>query len=165
MDFDVIRQPGSGERMPKVFERRRLAAQARIRTRRRGVRVDGDDFAEVVAGRDGGEADGGFAFEAPDLEDDAACRCARGGQGEKAGFPLGEEAGGDSDTLPGFSGGVLEVWREWHERRFWLSAVCRCHGPFFRRLAGERAEQYRSDAAVECPPASRPGPSPVVRRS
>src|SRR5256886_14104163 len=105
MHFDEIRQPGSRERMPKVFERRRLAAQARVRTRRRGVRVDGDDFAEVVAGRDGGEADGGFAFEAPDLEDDAAWRRARGGQAAKAGLPLGEEAGGDSAKLPGFSRG------------------------------------------------------------
>src|SRR2546423_861516 len=162
MHFDVIRQPGSGERMPKVFERRRLAAQARIRTRRRGVRVDGDDFAEVVAGRDGGEADGGFAFEAPDLEDDAAGRCARGGQGEKAGFPLGEEAGGDSDTLPGFSGGVLEVWREWHERRFRLSAVSRCHERLCRRLTAESALQYRSNAAVRSTAISAAAPPPML---
>src|SRR6266487_5946492 len=111
MHFDVIRQAGSGERMPKVFERRRLAAQARIRTRRRGVRVDGDDFADVIAGRDGGEADGGFAFEAPDLEDDALRRRAGGGKGEKAGFPFGEEAGGDSDARPSFVDGGPEVWR------------------------------------------------------
>src|SRR2546423_14536208 len=117
MHFDVIRQPGSGERMPKVFERRRLAAQAGIRTRRRGVRLDGDDFAEVVAGRDGGETDGGFAFEAPDLEDDAACRYARGGQGEKAGFPLGEEAGGDADARPSFVGSRTKIGGKRHRSR------------------------------------------------
>src|SRR6266571_4545542 len=123
MHFDVIRQPGSGERMLKVFERRRLAAQARIRTRRRGVRVDGDDFAEVIAGRDGGEADSRFAFEATDLEDDAACRCARGCQGEKAGFPFGEEAGGDSDARPSFVDGGWEIEREWHTVRCQTSDV------------------------------------------
>ena len=112
MHFDVIRQAGSGECMPKVFERRRLAAEARIRARRRGVGIHGDDPAEAIAGRDGGEADRGFALEAADLEDDAWRWCARRGQSEKAGFAFGEEAGRRAHEPPGFIRGGGEVRRE-----------------------------------------------------
>src|SRR6266702_2917553 len=111
MHFDVIHQAGSGEREPKIFERRCLTAQARIRARRRGMRIDRDHLAEVVAGGDGGEADRGFALEAADLEDDALAWGAGGCEGEEPGLSLGQEAGGDSDALPRFVRGGPEVWR------------------------------------------------------
>ena len=112
MYLDVVGEAGAGERALKIFERRRLAAEARIRARRRGVWVHGDDPAEAIVGRDGGEADRGFALEAADLEDDAWRWCARRGQSEKAGFAFGEEAGRRAHEPPGFIRGGGEVRRE-----------------------------------------------------
>jgi len=75
------------------------------------VGIDGDDRAETVPLRDRGQADRGFALEAPDLQDRPLRGRARGDEREKPRFTLGEETGGSADPSPRFVDGLVQIRR------------------------------------------------------
>jgi len=71
--------------------------------------IDGDDGSLVVLGGDGGEHDGGFAFEAADFDDGALRGSASGQSAEEAEFVVGEEAGDTVSALKGVVQSLVNV--------------------------------------------------------
>src|SRR6266568_5262919 len=145
--FDLVGEAGLRQRPAKIVVRRGPTAQVGVGARGRGERVDGDDLAEAIARGYRRQTDRRFPLEAADFEDRPTTGSCRRDQREKAGFPLGQEAGCGPHALPRFRSGGAEVGREAHERRStgWVS------------LRDKTTQSLR-----ETPPAS---PLAVTRRS
>ena len=79
--FDFIAQAGLREGAFEIVEGGAGGVEVGIGFAGGVVGVDADDLAEVEGGGDGGDADGGFTFEAADFDVDAT---GGGGSGEHA---------------------------------------------------------------------------------
>jgi len=106
--FDFIAQTSLDEGAFEIVEGGARGVEVGIGFARCVVGVDADDVAEVESGGDGGDAYGGFAFEAADFDVDAASRGGSSEHTEGAEFKFADVAFDLAGFAPGSVGDGVE---------------------------------------------------------
>ncbi len=108
MRFHAVTQSRLGEGCLKVVEGCAGFVEVGIRFRGRVVRIDADDLAKVEGSGDGGDPDGGFAFETANLDIHATGWSGGGQHAESAKFAIADVAFHVACFAPGGVGYCVE---------------------------------------------------------
>ena len=111
MGLDARLDSRGAQRRTKIVPRRALRADVRIGHGRSGVRVDAHDGTEAIALRDGGQADCGLSFVAPDLEDRPPGGSARRHECQESRFALRQKPRSGPYSCPGLLNGFSKIRR------------------------------------------------------